>query len=62
MPRIAHLFNQLFELGSVLAEVRRTKESLEHVWECLVGEIRHEVLDLVVLGTMLSRRIRIRYD
>ncbi len=62
LMQIAHLLNQLFELGSVLAEVRRTKESLEHVWECLVGEIRHEVLDVVILGTMLAHRIRIRYD
>jgi hypothetical protein len=62
LMQIAHLLNQLFELGSLLTDVRRTKESLEHVWECITGEIRHEVLDIVVLATMLARRIRIRYD
>lgn len=60
--QIAHLFNQLFELGSLLTDVRRTKESLEHIWECLTGEIRHEVLDMAVLAIMHARRIRIRYD
>ncbi|MCP4405645.1 MAG: hypothetical protein GY801_51125 [bacterium] len=62
LMQIAHLFNQLFELGSLLADVRRTKESLEHIGECITGEIRHEVLDIAVLATMLARRIRIRYD
>ncbi|MCP4943712.1 MAG: hypothetical protein GY924_17285 [Planctomycetaceae bacterium] len=62
LMQIAHLCNQLFELSSVLADVRRTKESLEHIWECILGEIRHEVLDIAVLATMLARRIRIRDD
>ena len=60
--QIAHVFNQLFELGSLLADVRRTKESVEHIGECITGEIRHEVLDIAVLAAMLARRIRIRYD
>jgi hypothetical protein len=61
LMQIAHLFNQLFELSSLLAEVRRTKESLAHIWQCLVGELRHEVLDFAVLTALLARRIRIRY-
>ncbi len=62
LMQIAHLFNQLFELSSLLAEVRRSKESLTHIWKCLVGEVRHEVLDFALLATLLTRRIRIRYD
>jgi hypothetical protein len=62
LMQIAHLFNQLFELSSLLADVRRSKESLDHLWQCLVGELRHEVLDFAVLAAMLARRIRIRYD
>jgi hypothetical protein len=62
LMQIAHLFNQLFALGSLLTAVRRTKESLAHVWEALVGEIRHEVLDVALLATRRTRRIRIRYD
>jgi hypothetical protein len=61
LMQIAHLFNQLFELSSLLAEVRRTKESLDHIWQCLVGELRHEVLDFAVLAALLARRIRFRY-
>jgi len=61
LMQIAHLFNQLFELSSLLAEVRGSKESLAHIWLCLVGEIRHEVLDVAVLTSLLARRIRIRY-
>jgi hypothetical protein len=62
LMQIAHLFNQLFELGSLLLDVRRTKESLEHIWECITGEIRHEILDFTIQATMLAHRIRIRYD
>jgi hypothetical protein len=62
LMQMAHLMNQLFELSSLLTEVRRSKESLAHIWLCLVGELRHEVLDVAVLATLLARRIRIRYD
>lgn len=62
LMQIAHLFNQLFELSSLLAEVRGSKESLAHIWLCLVGELRHEVLDFAVLTSLLAHRIRIRYD
>lgn len=62
LMQIAHQFNQLFELSSLLADVRRRKESLAHIWQCLVGELRHEVLDFAVLAAMLARRIRIGYD
>jgi hypothetical protein len=62
LMQIAHMINQLFELSSLLAEVRGSKESLAHIWLCLVGELRHEVLDVAVLAALLGRRIRIRYD
>jgi hypothetical protein len=62
LMQIAHLFNQLFELSSLLAEVRGSKESLAHIWKCLVGEVRHEMLDFALLTAMLARRIRIHYD
>jgi len=62
LMQIAHLFNQLFEFSSLLAEVRGSKESLAHLWKCLVGEVRHEILDFALLTVMLTRRIRIRYD
>jgi hypothetical protein len=62
LMQIGHMVNQLFELGSLLAEVRGSKESLEHIWLCLVGELRHETLNFVLLASWLVRRIRIRYD
>jgi hypothetical protein len=62
LMQIAHLMNQLFELSSLLAEVRGSKESLAHIWQCLVGELRHEVLDFALLAALLTRRIRIQYD
>ena len=62
LMQIAHLFNQLFELSSLLTDVRRSKESLAHVWKCLVGEVRHEILDMALLTAILARRIRLRYD
>ncbi len=38
LMQIAHMMNQLFELSSLLTEVRRSKESLVHIWKCLAGE------------------------
>jgi hypothetical protein len=62
LMQIAHLINQLFELSSLLAEVRDRKESLAHVWDCLLGELRHETLDFTLLALLLARRIRTRSD
>ncbi len=62
LMQIAHMMNQVFELGSLLTEVRGSKESLAHIWLSLVGEVRHEILDFTVLTALLARRIRIRYD
>jgi hypothetical protein len=62
LMQIAHLCNQLFELGSLLTTVRRPKESLKHVWDCLVGELRQTTLDFAALAALLARRIRIHYD
>jgi hypothetical protein len=62
LMQIAHMFNQLFALSSLLSEVRGNKESLAHIWSCIVSELRHEILDFAVLATLLARRIRIRYD
>lgn len=62
LMQIAHLMNQLFELSSLLAQVRRSKESLAHIGGCLSGELRHEALDFAILETLLARRICIRYD
>ncbi len=62
LMQIAHMMNQLFELGSLLAQVKGSKESLEHIWDALVGELRHETLDFAFLTALLARRIRIQYE
>ncbi len=62
LMQIAHMMNQLCELSSLLAEIRGSKERMAHIWTCLVGEVRHEVLDFALLAVILARKIRIRYD
>ena len=62
LMQIAHMMNQLFELGSLLADVKGSKESLAHIWKALLGELRHDTLDFAFLAILLARRIRIRYD
>lgn len=62
LMQIAHLMNQLFELSSLLAEVRGSKESLAHIWLCITGELRHELLNFALLASLIARRIRIRYS
>ena len=62
LMQIAHLCNQLFELGSLFTTVRRRRESLAHVWQCLVGELRQITLYVARVAGLLTTRIRIRYD
>ncbi len=62
LMQIAHLLNQLFELGSLLTAVRRRRESLAHVWECLVGDLRQVSLEWAIADAMTARRFQIRYD
>jgi hypothetical protein len=61
LMQIAHLINQIFELSTLLAEVRESKESLAHIWLCLLGELRHATLEWTVLEMLLARRIRIGF-
>ena len=62
LRQLAHLFNHLFELSSLLADVRSIKESLDHIRQYLLGELRHETLDFALLAALIARRIRIRDD
>ena len=58
--QMAHVMNQLFELSSLLAEGRETKESLAHIWLCLVGALRHDVLDFTLLAILLAFVVYVR--
>jgi hypothetical protein len=59
--QIAHMINQLFELGSLLQPLLRAKQTIIHLWEFMLGEMRHTILDIQVLKKLLRHRIQIRY-
>jgi hypothetical protein len=61
LMQIAHLINQLFELSSLCTAVRRSKESMKHLWLALLGELRH-VPDVAAGLTGFARRMQFRYD
>ena len=60
--QIAHMINQLFELGSLLKPLLRGKMTITHLWMVMLGELRHTLLEVEVLETLLKNRIQIRYE
>jgi hypothetical protein len=60
LMQLAHLINQLFELSTLCRSVRRSKESMKHLWETLVGEVRG-LLDLADGLAQFAGRIRFQY-
>jgi hypothetical protein len=60
LMQIAHLINQLFELSSLCTSVRRSKESMTHLWKMLVGELRG-VLDVIAGLALFADRLQFRY-
>ena len=61
LMQIAHLINQLFELSTFCTSVRRSKESMMHLWKMLVGELRG-VLDVDAGLAQYADRMRFRYE
>jgi hypothetical protein len=61
LMQIAHLINQLFELSTLCTSVRRSKESMTHLWKMLVGELRG-VLDVVAGLARCADRVQFRYE
>ena len=60
--QIAHMINQLFELGSLFKPLSQIpKMTLQHLWKVMLGQLRHQDLDIQILKTSLECRIRIRY-
>jgi len=60
LMQIAHLINQLFELSSLCTSVRRSKESMMHLWKMLVGELQG-VLDVAAGLALFADRMQFRY-
>ncbi|MBF0338359.1 MAG: hypothetical protein HQL05_11055 [Nitrospirae bacterium] len=58
--QIAHMINQLFELGSLLRPLLVKKATVKHFWELILGELRGW-LDMKELRYVLNRRIQIRF-
>lgn len=59
--QISHMINQLFELGSLLQPLLTAKQTIIHLWEYMLGEMRHTILDIQELEECLKHRIQIRY-
>ncbi|MCP4395964.1 MAG: transposase [bacterium] len=61
LMQIAHLINQLFELSSLCTSIRRSTESMTHLWTLLVGELRG-VLDVAAGLAQCADRMQFRYE
>jgi hypothetical protein len=59
--QIAHLINQLFELGSLGQSLLQGKMTWRHLWKKMLGEMRERLLPLGRLQSLLAKRIQIRF-
>ncbi len=57
---MAHTINQLFELSDFCMSVRRSKESMKHFWNALVGDVRG-ALDVTAGLDLFADRMQFRY-
>jgi len=60
--QIAHIINQLSESSSLFVPLPEGKITVKHLRECMLGEIRHIILNFEILTELLKRRIQFRYD
>jgi len=60
--QIAHIINQLSELSSLFMPILTGKMTVKHLRECMLGELRHMILNSEILQELLKRRIQFRYD
>jgi hypothetical protein len=59
--QIAHMINQLFELGSLLKPLLKAKTTIKHLWKMMLAQIHHDSLDSIELEAFLERCIQIRF-
>jgi hypothetical protein len=60
--QIAHMINQLFELSSLFKPLLRAKETVKHLWEVMLGEMRHSRLNIHILEILLNHKSQFRYE
>jgi hypothetical protein len=59
--QIAHIINQLFELGSLFKPLLQGKMTIIHLWEKMLGQMRELHLKRQKLEELLEMKIQIRY-
>jgi hypothetical protein len=60
--QIAHMINQLFELGSLFKPLLEGKVTIVHLWKVMLGQLRHALLEIHLYDELLKRKINIRYS
>ena len=59
--QIAHMINQLYELGSLFKPLVQGKMTITHLWDIMLGQMRHSYLKIDKLEELLGMNIQIRY-
>jgi hypothetical protein len=60
--QIAHMINQLFELSSLFKPLLKAKETVKHLWEVMLGQMRHNRLNIHALEILLKHKSQLRYE
>lgn len=60
--QIAHMINQLFERSSLFQPLLTAKETVKHLWDVMLGEMRHNRLNIHILEIFLKHKSQLRYE
>jgi hypothetical protein len=60
--QIAHLINQLVELGKNFARLLKGRTTIKHLWKCLIGFLTYGLIRAEDLSCILSKRSQIRFE
>lgn len=60
--QIAHMINQLFELSSLFKPLLTAKQTVKHLWEVMLGQMRHTRLNIHILELIIKHKSQFRYE
>jgi len=58
--QIAHMINQLFELGSLGKFLIQGKRTFKHLWKKMLGQMRERKLKSKIIAAFLNKKIQVR--
>mgnify|MGYP007047035660 CR=1 FL=1 len=62
LMQIAHLFNQLYELSSLMRPMLTGKETIRNLWKGMLGSLTHILATATQVAAIYTSRVQYRYE